>query len=216
MWHELGILSGVSRTYLVVLVAGMCELSTSVMVYFSHVASVDTCSDVMNSSVCFSSHLSKYTILFVRFRCLELSPFPALVRVGFPVCVPIGVLLCVSVGSSVWLSLSVSAPSGVPVDVAVGLTVNGVFSPAVQGGVLVVGVRVVGKHFVLVIVTVPIPWSLCPFLCMLWWAGAGAPVVPVFFCYHWSWRSLRCLRSSGYFLCVFWCMLLFFLLEFVE
>ena len=74
MWHELGILSGVSRTYLVVLVAGMCELSTSVMVYFSPVASIDTCSDVMNSSVCFSSHLSKYTILFVRFKCLELSP----------------------------------------------------------------------------------------------------------------------------------------------
>ena len=51
MRHDLGISSGGSRTELVVLVAEMGELSTTMIVGCSHVVYVDTFSDIVNVSV---------------------------------------------------------------------------------------------------------------------------------------------------------------------
>ena len=64
MRNDLGILAGGSRMELVVLVAAIDESSISIMAVCLPVASNDTCSAVVNFSVCLIIRISQYAICF--------------------------------------------------------------------------------------------------------------------------------------------------------
>ena len=64
MRNDLGILAGGSWMELVVLVAAIDESSISIMAVCLPVASTDTCSAVVNFSVCLITRISQYAICF--------------------------------------------------------------------------------------------------------------------------------------------------------